>query len=115
MINKNWDIVLKNEYNSEYFKKLGLFVKGEYRTKIVYPKYENIFINMIHNSGYDPYDREFIIGYKNYKGDPAIDLKRAFIKTTMMPMNNHVENTYGTLKPYPVYWDANSGIFYIKT
>ena len=52
MINKSWDKVLKNEYNSEYFKKLGLFVKGEYQTKIVYPRYENIF-NALRYTDYD--------------------------------------------------------------
>ena len=31
MINKNWDIVLKDEYNKEYFKNLGCFVKSEYK------------------------------------------------------------------------------------
>jgi hypothetical protein len=26
MINKKWDIVLKEEFEKEYFKKLGIFV-----------------------------------------------------------------------------------------
>ena len=43
MINKNWDIVLKDEYNKEYFKNLGCFVKSEYKNKIVYPEYNDIF------------------------------------------------------------------------
>jgi len=43
MINKNWDIILKEEFNKDYFKKLGIFVKNEYKTKTVFPPYENIF------------------------------------------------------------------------
>ncbi|MDO4962933.1 MAG: uracil-DNA glycosylase [bacterium] len=43
MINKNWDIVLKDEFKKDYFKNLGIFVKNEYKTKIVFPPYKNIF------------------------------------------------------------------------
>ena len=43
MINKKWDVILKDEFKKEYFKNLGLFVKNEYKTKTVFPPYENIF------------------------------------------------------------------------
>ena len=43
VINKSWDIVLKDEMKKDYFKKLGIFVKNEYKTKTVFPPYENIF------------------------------------------------------------------------
>lgn len=43
MINKQWDIVLKDEFHKEYFKKLGIFVKQEYRIKQIFPPYEHIF------------------------------------------------------------------------
>ena len=43
MINKKWDIVLKEELKKEYFKKLGIFVKKEYKTKTIFPPYKNIF------------------------------------------------------------------------
>ena len=29
MINKKWDIVLKDEFKKDYFKNLGIFVKKE--------------------------------------------------------------------------------------
>ena len=67
MINKSWDIVLKNEYNSEYFKKLGLFDKGEYQTKIVYPRYENIF-NALRYTDYDDV-KVVILGQDPYHGE----------------------------------------------
>ena len=31
LINKNWDIILGNEMKQDYFKKLGNFVKEEYK------------------------------------------------------------------------------------
>jgi len=43
MINKKWDIVLNDEFKKEYFRNLGIFVKNEYKTKTVFPAYENIF------------------------------------------------------------------------
>ena len=43
MINKKWDIVLQDEFKKEYFKKLGIFVKREYKEKTIFPPYENIF------------------------------------------------------------------------
>lgn len=43
MINKNWDIVLEDEMKKKYFKNLGIFVKQQYKTKTIFPPYENIF------------------------------------------------------------------------
>lgn len=43
MINKNWDIVLKPEFEKEYFKNLGVFVKNEYKHKEIYPPYNHVF------------------------------------------------------------------------
>ena len=41
MINKKWDIVLKDEFKKEYFKKLGIFVKSEYKNKTIFPPIPN--------------------------------------------------------------------------
>lgn len=43
LINKDWDIILKDEFKKPYFRNLGCFVKSEYKTKTVYPKYKDIF------------------------------------------------------------------------
>ena len=43
MINKAWDKVLEPQFKLEYFKKLGIFVKSEYKHKVIFPPYENIF------------------------------------------------------------------------
>jgi len=43
MITKEWDNVLKEEYQKEYFKLLRTRIHREYEEKIIFPKYEDIF------------------------------------------------------------------------
>ena len=43
IINEKWDVVLKDELKKDYFRKLGIFVKNEYKTKTIFPPYQNIF------------------------------------------------------------------------
>lgn len=66
MINKNWDIVLKDEYKKKYFESLGLFIKNEYKTKIVYPEYKNIF-NALRYTDYNEV-KVVILGQDPYHG-----------------------------------------------
>lgn len=42
-IGNDWDEILKDEFQKEYYQKLRKFLIQEYRTKIVYPKPEDIF------------------------------------------------------------------------
>ncbi len=66
MINKNWNIVLKDEMEKEYFKKLVLFLKNEYRKKEIFPPYNNIFAAL----RYTDYDKVkvVILGQDPYHG-----------------------------------------------
>ena len=64
MINKKWDEILKDEFNKEYFKKLGTFVKNEYKNKICYPNYSDIF-NALRYTDYDEV-RVVILGQDPY-------------------------------------------------
>lgn len=66
MINKKWDIVLKKEFKQEYFKRLGIFVKQEYKTKQVFPPYENIF-DTLRFTDYDEV-KVVILGQDPYHG-----------------------------------------------
>ena len=43
MIGNDWDSLLKEEYQKEYFKNLLAFVKDEYKAKTVYPKQNEVF------------------------------------------------------------------------
>ena len=66
MINKNWDIVLKDEMNKPYFKELGVFIKEEYAHKIIFPQYKNIF-NALRYTDYDEV-KVVILGQDPYHG-----------------------------------------------
>lgn len=66
MINKKWDIILEDEMKQEYFKKLGIFVKKEYKEKIVFPPYENVF-DALRFTDYDDV-KVVILGQDPYHG-----------------------------------------------
>ena len=67
MINKKWDIVLKEDFESPYFEKLGIFVKNEYKYKIIYPEYKDIF-NALRYTDYDEV-KVVILGQDPYHGE----------------------------------------------
>ena len=66
MINKKWDIILKEDMKSDYFRKLGTFVKKEYSTKTVFPEYAYIF-NALRLTDYDDV-KVVILGQDPYHG-----------------------------------------------
>ena len=66
MINKKWDIILKDEFKKDYFKNLGIFVKNEYKTKQVFPPYQNIF-DALRFTDYDEV-KVVILGQDPYHG-----------------------------------------------
>jgi len=66
MINKKWDIILKEELKKEYFKNLGIFIKNEYKNKIIFPNYTNIF-NALRFTDYDSV-KVVILGQDPYHG-----------------------------------------------
>lgn len=66
MINKKWDVVLKDELKKDYFKKLGIFVKNEYKNKQIFPPYENIF-DALRFTDYDDV-KVVILGQDPYHG-----------------------------------------------
>ncbi len=67
MINKTWDKILEKEMKKEYFKQLGSFVKDEYKHKIIYPEYKNIF-NALKLTDYDDV-KVVILGQDPYHGE----------------------------------------------
>lgn len=66
-INSKWDLVLKDEFEKDYFKKIISRVNREYVTKIIYPEYPNIF-NAFRLTDYDQV-RVVILGQDPYHGD----------------------------------------------
>ena len=67
MVNKKWDIMLEQEFKKDYFIKLGVFVKNEYKHKIIYPQYKDIF-NAFRYTDYDEV-KVVILGQDPYHGD----------------------------------------------
>ena len=66
IINEKWDIVLKDELKKDYFRKLGIFVKNEYKTKTIFPPYQNIF-DALRFTDYDDV-KVVILGQDPYHG-----------------------------------------------
>jgi len=66
MINKKWDLILKDEVKKEYFRNLGIFVKSEYKNKTIFPPYENIF-DALRFTDYDDV-KVVILGQDPYHG-----------------------------------------------
>ena len=67
MINKNWDIALNDEVKKPYFRNLGIFVKNEYKSKICFPAYADIF-NAFRYTDYNDV-KVVILGQDPYHGD----------------------------------------------
>ena len=67
MIGNNWDNLLKDEYNKDYFKKLQNFVIEEYKNKIIYPKMSEIFKAFIETDYNDI--KVVILGQDPYHGE----------------------------------------------
>lgn len=66
MFNKQWDIILKNEIKTDYFRQLGNFIKREYKEKIIFPSYNNIF-KSLNLTDYDKV-KVVVIGQDPYHG-----------------------------------------------
>lgn len=67
MINQEWDKILEEELKKEYFKQLGIFVKNEYKNKIIYPEYKDIF-NALRFTDYNEV-KVVILGQDPYHGE----------------------------------------------
>lgn len=67
MITKDWDKVLKDEYQKEYFKSLRKIIHTEYDQKTIYPEYKNIF-TAFNTTSYDNV-KVVILGQDPYHGE----------------------------------------------
>ena len=95
MINKKWDIVLKEDFESPYFEKLGIFVKNEYKHKIIYPEYKDIF-NALRYTDYDDV-KVVILGQDPYHGEHEAHGLSFSVKEGV-PMPPSLRNIFKELK-----------------
>ena len=121
MIGNDWDIVLEDEFNKDYFLKIKEFVDGEYATKTIYPPYDEIFnafqLTDIKNVkvvilGQDPYHEEgqaHGLAFSTPEGRP--------IPRSLKNIFKEIESEYG----YPIpdsgcleSW-AKQGVFLLNT
>lgn len=99
MITKNWDNILKDEYNKDYFKRLRSFLKEEYSTKICYPKKEEIF-NALKYTNYEDV-KVVILGQDPYHGENEAHGFCFSVKSTVKrppSLNNILKELYDDLK-----------------
>lgn len=66
MIGNSWYKLLSKEYQKEYFKNLMNFVKEEYKTKVIYPKQNEVF-NAFRYTSFDDV-KVVILGQDPYHG-----------------------------------------------
>lgn len=66
MIGNDWDSILKEETNKEYFQNLLNFIKQEYKQKTIYPKQSEIF-KAFRNTSYED-TKVVILGQDPYHG-----------------------------------------------
>lgn len=67
MIGNDWDLILKEEINKEYFINLLEFIKKEYQEKTIYPKQTEIF-KAFRNTSYEN-TKVVILGQDPYHGE----------------------------------------------
>lgn len=65
-LNNSWDLILKDEFNSEYYQKLRQFLKKEYFTRTIYPPMDDIF-NAFKYTDYNDV-KAVILGQDPYHG-----------------------------------------------
>ena len=99
MITKNWDNILKDEYNKDYFKRLRSFLKEEYSTKICYSKKEEIF-NALKYTNYEDV-KVVILGQDPYHGENEAHGFCFSVRSTVKrppSLNNILKELYDDLK-----------------
>lgn len=67
MIGNDWDEILKEEFEKEYFQNLLSIIKEEYKKKIIYPKQTDIF-KAFRNTSYKD-TKVVILGQDPYHGE----------------------------------------------
>ena len=90
-VNNNWDIILKDEYEKEYFKNLLNYINEEYNNKTVYPLKENIFKALEYTDYNDI--KVVILGQDPYHGEGEAQGLRNIFKELKNDLNIERTNT----------------------
>lgn len=79
MLGNDWDLVLKDELDKDYFKELISYVEKEYKEKTIYPKKNEIF-NAFRHTSYEN-TRVVILGQDPYHGENEAEGLSFSVKT----------------------------------
>lgn len=120
MIGNDWDIVLKEEYEKEYFKKIKDIVRDEYNNKTIFPPVNRVFYAFEETSYKDT--RVVILGQDPYHGEgEANGLCFSVNRGIKMPpsLKNIYKELYNDLGIERVDTDlsdwANSGVLLLNS
>lgn len=121
VLNNDWDELLKDEFEKDYYKKLRQFLIEEYKSKTIYPDKHNIF-NALKLTSYKD-TKIVILGQDPYHGPNqayglAFSVKPG-VQTppSLLNMYKELHNTLGCYIPnngYLVDW-AEQGILLLNT
>lgn len=119
MFNNDWNLILKEEINKEYFKELIKKINTLYLTKTIYPEYNNIFkafndtsyenINVV-ILGQDPYHGEFEAHGLAFSVPNGVK-----IPPSLRNIMNEISNEYGTRISTDLSDLAKQGVFLLNT
>lgn len=120
-LNNDWDELLKDEFNKEYYLKLRDFLKTEYSTKTIFPNMYNIFDALKHTSYKDT--KVLILGQDPYHGqNQAHGLAFSVqpdvaIPPSLLNMYKEINSDLGCFIPdngYLIPW-ADQGVLLLNT
>ncbi|MFI3306982.1 MAG: uracil-DNA glycosylase [Mycoplasmatota bacterium] len=95
MLYNDWNEILKDEMNKDYFLELMNFINDEYKNKIIYPKYDEIF-NSLNLLSYKDV-KVVILGQDPYHGEnEAHGLAFSVLENSKMPPS--LRNIFKELK-----------------
>jgi len=103
MIGNEWDKLLKEEFEKDYFKNLMEYIKSEYKEKVIYPKQNEVF-NAFRYTDYNNV-KVVILGQDPYHGpNQAEGLSFSVSNEVIKPPSlknifKELENDLGT--PFP--------------
>jgi uracil-DNA glycosylase len=120
-LDSEWNTLLEDEFDKDYFKRLADFLEEEYENKTVYPEKKDIF-NALHKTEYHKV-KAVIIGQDPYHG-PEQAHGMSFSVKPGVPIPPSLRNIYKELKAdigceipnhgYLVKW-AEEGVLLLNT
>ena len=93
-LNNDWDELLKDEFNKEYYQNLRKFIVNEYNTKTIYPKADDVLNCLRYTSYHDT--KVVILGQDPYH-NPGQATGMSFSVNPGVPLPPSLKNIYKEL------------------